>query len=197
LLHGYGSNADDLIDLAPELAGSLPDAVFVSPNAPFSFEMAPFGYQWFSLQSYSPQSLLDGARQATPCLERMIEEVGREFSLPLKRMALLGFSQGCMMSLHVAPRLSESLAAVAGFSGALVAPEKLPAETISRPPVLLVHGQMDPVVPYASLSVSAAALAACGFSVETVSRPLLQHGIDGVGLGAAADFLARYLPSPS
>ncbi len=193
LLHGLGSNADDLIELAPLLAPALPETAFLSPNAPFPCDMAPFGRQWFSLQNWTPANLWQGVCAAAPALEQMIADVRSEFALPMARLALLGFSQGCMMSLHVAPRLPEALGAVVGLSGALVGPEHVAAETRSRPPVLLAHGQIDPVVPYGALPLAQATLEAAGFAVETVTRPLMAHNIDDEVLAATADFLRRHL----
>ena len=159
--------------------------------------MAPVGYQWFSLQDWSEETLYAGIEQATPFLHRMIRDVRETFALDPKRIALLGFSQGTMMSLHIAPRLDEELAGVVGFSGALVAPEKLSAAVKSRPPVLLVHGQVDQVVPYTAMNLAAMTLKQAGFQVETESRPMLQHGIDGEGMARARVFLQSRLTSPS
>lgn len=193
LLHGYGSNADDLIALAPELADVLPTTVFLSPNAPFPCEMSPLGHQWFSLQEFTPLNRWKGVREAAPFIEQMIKDIQAEFDLPLSRLALAGFSQGGMLSLHVAPRLPEPLAAVVSFSGMLVGAEHLPAEITARPPVLLVHGQMDPVVPFASLPMAEAALKTCGFRVETEICPFMPHSIDEAGLQHARRFLAAAL----
>lgn len=193
LLHGLGSNADDLIELAPYLAPALPEAVFLSPNAPFACDMAPYGHQWFSLLDRSPANILAGIRTAAPLLERMIADVQQEYHLPAARLALLGFSQGAMMSLHVAPRLPAPVAAVVALSGALVAPELLDTELQSRPPVLLAHGQQDPIVPFDALPAAEAALLQHGFHVGTEIRPNMQHNIDEVVLQRSADFLRHQL----
>jgi phospholipase/carboxylesterase len=193
LLHGYGSNADDLITLAPELADQLPGTAFISPNAPFVCEMSALGRQWFSLQDFSPLNRWKGVREAAPFVLQMIADLQKEFSLPLSRIALAGFSQGGMLALHVGPRLPEPLAAVVSFSGMLVGAEYLPAEVTARPPVLLVHGQMDPVVPFASLPLAETALKTCGFQVETEICPFMPHSIDEAGLQHARRFLATAL----
>lgn len=193
LLHGLGSNADDLIGLAPALAEELPTTAFISPNAPHPCDMAPFGRQWFSLRDWSADSLWLGVQQAATPLRQMIEDVKSEFSLPTSRLALVGFSQGCMISLHVAPRLDEPLAAVVGMSGALIGEDFLAAQVKSRPPVLLTHGQMDPIVPYAAMPAAASVLSDNGFSVETISRPLMAHNVDDEVIMGASDFLARHL----
>lgn len=193
LLHGLGSNADDLIGLAPLLAPALPQTVFISPNAPEPCDMAPFGHQWFSLQQWTPQSMWKGVQNAATTLQQMIEDVKAEFGLPTNRIALVGFSQGAMMSLHVAPRLAEPLAGVVALSGALVGEEHLPAEIRSRPPVLLVHGQLDPVVPYAAMPAALAALQRNSIPAESETRPLMAHNVDDTTIERTASFLRREL----
>lgn len=193
LLHGVGANGDDLIGLAPMLAQVLPDAEFLAPNAPESYDMAPFGYQWFSLQDRSREPIEAGVRAAAPLVDAFIDENCEARQIAPDRVALFGFSQGCMMSLFVGLRRQSALAAVLGYSGALVAPEKLPEEIVSRPPVLLVHGEDDPVVPYQMLAAAQAGLEAAGVGVETLSRPGLGHGIDEEGIRHGAALLHRTL----
>lgn len=191
LLHGLGSDGADLIDLAPYWARRLPHAEFLSPNAPFPCDMAPFGYQWFSLLDRTPVRVLAGVRAAAPILDAFIDRQLEERGLSDADLALVGFSQGTMMALHVAPRRVRPCAVVVGFSGRLVAPELLLEEVVSRPPVLLVHGDADDVVPVDCLSQAEAGLTAAGLAVETLVRPGLGHGIDPLGLQRAGDVLAR------
>jgi phospholipase/carboxylesterase len=193
LLHGVGANGDDLIGLAPVLAQMLPDAEFLSPNAPHPCDMAPFGYQWFSLQDRSPESIEAGVRAVAPVIDSFIDEQREARQLAPRQVALLGFSQGCMMSLFVGLRRQEPLAAVVGYSGVLVAPQKLADEIASRPPVLLVHGEADPVVPYQSLAAAQSGLEAGGVEVQALSRPGLGHGIDEEGIRHGAALLHRTL----
>jgi len=193
LLHGLGSNAEDLISLAPLLAPVLPNTVFISPNAPWPCDMAPYGYQWFSLQDRSAENRWAGVQQAAPYLMQFVPEVAAEFGLPLGRIVMMGFSQGCMMSLHVALRLEEQIAGVVGLSGALIGPEHLEAEIRSRPPVLLAHGQMDPVVPYGAMAVAETVLQRNNVPVETITSPQMQHNIDDLVLTATAQFLMKIL----
>lgn len=186
LLHGVGSNGDDLISLAPMLQDALPDTAFLSPNAPFPFDMAPFGYQWFSLMERSTASMLAGAETAAPHLNAYIDEVRERFKLTDRDIALFGFSQGTMMSLYAGLRRAEPLAGIVGFSGALVGAETVPA---GRTPVCLIHGEWDDVVPFGALAMAEAALRAKKISVETHARPNLGHSIDPEGLDAALQFL--------
>ncbi len=193
LLHGVGADGADLIALAPHWAEALPHAVFISPHAPYPYDMAPFGYQWFSLMERDPEALLAGVRLAAPMLEAFIGSALDERGLAAHRLALVGFSQGTTMALHVGLRRAEPVAAIVGYSGALIGPDVLAREIKSRPPVLLVHGDQDPIVPVQALPAAAAALKAQGVSVETHVRPGLGHGIDADGLALGRRFLERAL----
>ena len=170
LLHGLGADGADLIDLAPYLADTLPGAAFVAPNAPQPCDMAPYGYQWFSLQDRHPDRVAAGVRAAAPVLDAFIDAELAAHGLADDRLALLGFSQGCMMALHVGLRRPRACAAILGYSGRLVASDALAGEIVSRPPVLLCHGTADPVVPFDSLAAAQAALAGAGVDVTTVQR---------------------------
>ncbi|RDD60725.1 alpha/beta hydrolase [Ferruginivarius sediminum] len=193
LLHGLGADGNDLIELAPYLGQSLPDAAFVSPHAPFACDMAPMGRQWFSLQSVEPEKLLEGAEAAAPILERFLRAELEHHGLGAGQLALVGFSQGGMMALHVGLRWAEPVAAICGFSTALIGAEKLPEEIRGRPPVLLVHGDSDPVIPYQAMPAATAALKAIDVSVTAETRPGLAHGIDQEAVDLASGFLKRHL----
>ncbi len=189
LLHGLGADGHDLIALAPHLG--LPHAAFVSPHAPFPCDMAPVGRQWFSLREFESQAIIAGVRAAAPILDGFIDGALAAHGLTDDKLVLVGFSQGCMMALHVALRRPAPCAAVLGFSGMLVAGDELAQEVRARPPVLLVHGDADEVLPVAALPRAAASLRAAGITVEAHVRPGLGHGIDAEGLALASAFLAR------
>jgi phospholipase/carboxylesterase len=196
LLHGYGSDGNDLIGLAPHWARLIPEAEFVAPHAPFPCEMAPFGHQWFSLADDSQAARLAGARAAATLLDSYIDAALKVRGLDDSRLAMVGFSQGTMMSLFVAPRRAKAPAAVVGYSGALIGPQELAAEIRSRPPVLLIHGDADPVVPHRELGWAEKALKDLGVSVTVETRPRLTHSIDERGLMLGGRFLQRAF-SPS
>ncbi len=191
LLHGLGADGNDLIALAPIFARVLPDAVFVAPNAPFPCDMAPFGLQWFSFQDRAPEAVLAGVRVAAAHLDAFIDQELERAGLPEARLALIGFSQGTITALHAAFRRAAPCAAVVGYSGALAGSEVLPAETRSRPPVLLVHGDADEVVPFASMAAAEQALRANGVLVHGETRPGLGHSIDETGVQLGATMLMQ------
>jgi len=192
-LHGYGADGNDLIGLAPYWARLLPEAEFLSPNAPFPCDMAPYGYQWYSSQDRSPEAVLGGVRAAAPILDAFIDEALEERGLGSGELALVGFSQGTMMSLFVGLRRAAPVAGIVGFSGRLLAPELLASELRSRPPVLLVHGTEDPLVPYSSLAAAETELKAAGVPVETVTSVGIGHSIDDQGLRRGGQFLKNVL----
>jgi phospholipase/carboxylesterase len=193
LLHGLGADGNDLIGLAPYWARLLPEAEFLSPDAPFPCDMAPHGYQWFSSQDRSPEAVLGGVRAAAPILDAFIDEALEERGLDSSELALVGFSQGTMMSLFVGFRRVEPVAGIVGFSGRLLAPELLASELRSRPPILLVHGTEDPLVPYSSLEAAETTLKAAGVPVETVTSVGIGHSIDDQGLRRGGQFLKNVL----
>ena len=193
LLHGLGADGNDLIGLAPYWAPLLPTTEFLSPNAPFPCDMAPYGYQWFSAQDRSPAAVLAGVRAAAPFLDAFIDDALAERGLDDADLALVGFSQGTMMALYVGLRRSQPVAGILGFSGRLLAPELLASELRSRPRTLLVHGTEDPLVPYESLAAAETALTDIGVSVETLTCTGVGHSIDENGLRRGGSFLTDVL----
>jgi phospholipase/carboxylesterase len=197
LLHGLGADGTDLIELAGALAPALPHAAWVAPNAPEPCDMAPYGFQWFSLQQRSAAILAAGADRAVPVLNAFLDAELASHGLDDRNLFLIGFSQGTMMALHVGLRRKIAPAAIVGFSGILVAPERLATEATARPPILLVHGEADEVVPVGFLDAASSVLKAEGLDLEVMRRPGLGHGIDEVGLAAAGRFLQAHLPGDS
>ena len=193
LLHGLGADGQDLFGLVPELEPTLPNTAFLSPNAPFPCDMAPYGFQWFSMQQRDNAALLSGIKSAAPRLESYITQQAERFSLSLNKVALVGFSQGTMMALYVAPRLSDAIACVVGYSGAMLGEDKLKDEITSHPPILLVHGTQDQVVPFPSMRHAKETLRAHDFSVETMACEGIGHGIHPLGLKRGRHFLKNNL----
>jgi len=193
LLHGLGSDGNDLISLAPYWAPLLPETEFLSPHAPFPCDMAPMGYQWFSFQERSLEAVLAGVRAAAPFLDAFLDDALAARGLDESRLALVGFSQGTMMSLHVGLRRAKPVAGILGYSGRLIGEEALADELRSKPPVLLMHGTADETVPFESLALAETQLKALGVPVTTVRRPGLGHSIDEIELAKGGEFLKRVL----
>jgi phospholipase/carboxylesterase len=190
-LHGYGADGADLIGLAEPMAPHLPNTRFLAPNAPERCPGNPFGYQWFPIPwlDGTPEAVARAsAVRAFAALDAWLDEVVAE-GTPPERTVLFGFSQGTMMALHVGLRRARPFAGIVGFSGRLLDPELLPTEIVSRPPVLLVHGDQDPVVPFESLAAAEAALAAAGVPTYAHVSPGTAHGIAPDGLGLAVGFI--------
>jgi phospholipase/carboxylesterase len=190
LLHGYGSNGADLMGLVPYWRASLPDTVFMAPNAPETCPGAPGGYQWWPLTDLRREGRAAGVRQAAPLVNAFIDEQRAAYDLPDSKVAVVGFSQGTMMALHVGPRRSEALAGIVGYSGMLADAEALRTEIKSRPPLLLIHGDADQVVPFAAMGQAKADCVGLGFEIDTYVARGLGHSIDEAGLRLGGDFLA-------
>lgn len=191
-LHGYGADGADLLGLADVLAPHLPGAAFVAPDAPERCAGGGFGYQWFPIPwlDGSPQSAADaGLAASVRDLNGFLDARLADEGLTPGRMALVGFSQGAMMSLEVAPRRDAEVAGVVAISGRLLRPEALAAEARVKPPVLLIHGDQDPVVPFADMAKAGDALVAAGFRTYGHVMQGTGHGIAPDGLGVALQFL--------
>jgi phospholipase/carboxylesterase len=197
-LHGYGADGNDLIDIGRAWQGMLPDAAFVSPHAPRPCGQAPVGREWFPLTFRDPNERWVGVNQAAPVLNAFLDAELARRKLPPSALALVGFSQGTMMALHVGLRRAVAPKAIVGYSGMLVVPENanpdtFAAEIKSRPPVLLVHGDQDELIPVQALLHAAQSLASLEVPVEWHISPGIGHGIDPEGLRHGGEFLARRL----
>lgn len=198
LLHGYGADGGDLIGLAPYFAAILPDALFIAPHAPQRCEMGGGGRQWFTLAGWEPgeswpEKLWPEIVSSGKILDAWLNEQLAEHNLQNDQLALVGFSQGTMMALHVGLRRAAPLAAIVGYSGALLGPEHLTHEITARPPVMLVHGDQDPVVAFAEMAAAEKILKINHVPVFTLARPGLPHGIDDEGTIAAARWMKNRL----
>lgn len=191
LLHGIGADGSDLISLAPYYHSVLPGAYLVSPHAPFPFDMAPFGYMWFSVGNLGLDTRMDGVRTAAPMLNAFLDAELARHRLTEAELLLVGFSQGAMMALHVGLRRAHPPAGIISHSGMLVADARFPLEIRARPPVLLTHGAADGVLPAACLPAAEAALKAVGVPVEAHLIPGLGHGIDEATLRRSLAFAAK------
>ena len=193
LLHGYGSSGADLITLAPHWQRDLPDALFLAPNAPQRLSYLSSGYQWWPLSSFTPQALASGAASAAAAINAFIERKLHQYGLTEANLAIVGFSQGTMMAFHVGLRRPRPVAAIVGYSGMLTGGHELSHLPITRPPVLLVHGSADPVVPVAALHAAKAQLEHLGVDVTAHISLGVGHSVDPAGLRMGGEFVVRAL----
>ena len=197
-LHGYGADGADLLGLADVLAPHLPDTAFVAPDAADRIPGAPFGNQWFSIPRFDGSTVAQseaGLNMATDDVNAFLDQRLAYEGLAPQALALVGFSQGAMMSLQVAPRRSPAMAAVVAISGRLIHPERLTTETKSKPPILIMHGDQDQVVDFAEMGLAADALTAAGFDTFGHVMQGSGHGIAQDGLSTALAFLRHHLPA--
>jgi phospholipase/carboxylesterase len=190
-VHGYGADGNDLLSLGDPLAEHMPDTVFYAPNAPNKCQMNPMGYEWFPIpwiDGSSQEAANAGMDEAAVLFDDWLTETMASEGVTETQTVLVGFSQGTMMSLHVGPRRSEQLAGIVGFSGRLLRPEAL-GEVQSKPPILLIHGDADDVVPPASMPEAAEALTEAGIEVFTHVSKGTGHGIAPDGLGLSLQFM--------
>jgi phospholipase/carboxylesterase len=198
LLHGYGADGADLIGIGRQWQRQLPDCAFVSPNAPQLCENPPMGYQWFPLRvtmrgvESTPEERWLGAVATAPTLNAFLDKELDHYGLEPRQLALVGFSQGAMMALHVGLRREPQIAGVVSYSGMLLGPEHI-GSISARPPVLLAHGTLDELVPYRAMAAARGTLEAAGVSVTTYVEEGIGHGIDGEAIWQGGEFLQRQL----
>lgn len=199
IAHGLGANGADLIPIAQSFAAALPHALFLAPDAPeacdlVSPEEGAHARQWFSLGDWRPEAMEAELRRGAPALDHFIDESLADHGIPAEDYALVGFSQGAMMSLFVGLRRQTPPRAILAYSGILLGPARLAEEIANRAPVLLVHGARDEVVPAEFSRMAEAQLRRLSVSVELLIEPDLGHSIDGAGLAAGAQSLSRAFP---
>lgn len=197
-VHGYGADGADLLDIAEVLAPHLPNTAFYAPDAPEPCRNNPFGYQWFPipwLDGSSEAEAKTGMVQSVNDLNAFLDGLLEDEGLEPAALALVGFSQGAMMSLHIAPRRDQAVAGVVAISGRLLVPELLTAEAKVKPPVLLVHGDRDEVVPFEDMGLAGDALSKAGFATYAHVMKGMGHGISNDGLGVTLSFLKEMLPA--
>ncbi|MDI9313736.1 MAG: dienelactone hydrolase family protein [Hydrotalea sp.] len=192
LLHGYGADGNDLLSpISNAWRDVFPEMAFIAPNG--LIKRSVFGYEWFRLTNISEEEITSGVLETENAIWGLVAEVARTLQLPLTKIFLLGFSQGTIVALHAALKHKDLLGGVIGFSGALPDRKNIATSLKQKPPVLLIHGELDPVVPAVASEVSAQALQAAGVAVQLVLEPDLAHAIGPMGFNAATEFLQKHL----
>jgi len=192
-LHGVGADGYDLLSLSDEFVEALPPSVFLAPNAPFSYDMFPMGYQWFSLKEYTEDKLYEGIKVALPILQNYIEQNLVKYQLNFKDLILIGFSQGAMMAVQLALRLPEACQAVISYSGAIVKPDILAQEIKSKPPIMLFHGDKDQVLPAENLFNADQALEKMGIPARSYLLENVGHSISLEAIEMSQNFLKELI----
>ena len=193
LLHGYGSDGNDLITLGGYWQQTLRDALFVAPNASAPCAENPFGYQWFPLDLERTISRVTGAPEAREGIVSFLIDLWAQTGLWARDTLLVGFSQGAMMALHVGLSLDEAPMGIVSFSGALIPPEGLEEGHLPKPPVCLVHGDLDQVVDPRLSQEASIVLQAHGYDVSYHVSSGVAHGIAPDGLEFATNFILAQL----
>ncbi|MGB0181409.1 MAG: alpha/beta hydrolase [Candidatus Puniceispirillales bacterium] len=192
LLHGWGADGSDLIDLAPHLSARFPHAVICAPDGPEPCTANPMGRQWFDLGVDATQ-IDEGPSRAFPGLQKLLQALMEQFHISASQLAVAGFSQGGMMALYSGVRLTEAPGAIISIAGALLAPNQMAQALTAKPPVLLVHGKDDQVVPFQAMDMAKMVLESNGISVETLACEGVGHGISDDGLNRLITFIEDHL----
>ena len=192
-VHGYGANGEDLISLSRYYAQVAPDAVFISPDAPYRCDGAPMGFQWYDVWMKDPAERLAAIRSTGEIFDNFVTGQLARHGLSEDKLVLIGFSQGTMMSLFTAPRRENAIAGIVGYSGRMESADTLKAEIRSKPPVVMVHGDSDELLAVSEMETAAATLRDCGVEIDTHIRPGLGHGIDEEGIRVGLAFVQKVL----
>jgi len=190
-LHGYGANSNDLIGIANLWIESLPNTIFLSPNAPFECDFSPNAYQWFELTSISPDSIGDGLKKAGPYLNDYIDHVSNTFKVKEKNIFFVGFSQGTMMALYHLCKRENRCAGLLGYSGLLFENENFKSEIKSKFPIKLYHGKKDELINYQNSIEASKKLKKFGFDIDYSLSDDLGHGIDDKGIQLGLNFIKK------
>ena len=191
LLHGVGSNSDDMIELVPYFQEFMPDANFISPNGIEPYDLAPYGHQWFSVQDRSLKGMQLELARTHLTLKRHMKAHLMALELDYNDLIVIGFSQGVMAGLYAVVTNNLPIAGFIGFGGSFIPPAH-DIKVIDKTPICLIHGEKDEVLPLDYMDKSTMLLRNYGLVVETHIIPNLAHSIDYAGIQAAIAFIKKH-----
>ena len=193
LCHGYGGDGQDISALAINWQRFLPDAIFLCPNAPEICSINPQGYQWFDLASESEEIILEKSLVAEEKLSIFLDQVFNNFQLEPNNLALVGFSQGCMISIQVGLKKKEQINCIVGYSGKVINKKHLSGNIKSKPKIFLMHGENDTIVSPTSLLEAKEYLSNLGLKIKTKMFKDCEHKIPIEGSSLGLEFLKKNL----
>ena len=193
LCHGYGGDGEDISSLAINWQRFLPDAIFLCPNAPEICTVNPQGYQWFDLTSEEEEVILEKSLMAEEKLNTFLDQVFDNFQLEPTNLALVGFSQGCMVSIQVGLKKKEQINCIIGYSGKVINQKHLSNNINSKPKIFLMHGENDTIVPPTHLLEAKEYLNKCGLKIKTKLFKNCDHKIPVEGSSLGLGFLKKNL----
>ena len=188
-LHGYGADGADLLSISNSWIESLPDTIFYAPNAPFKCDANPMGYQWFKLSERTPEELESGLEEVEPYLKNFINNLLKIHNLDISKLAVVGFSQGTILSLYSLTKKNKACAGIIGYSGLFFFNEKNKKQIKINFPILLHHGMNDEVIDFNHTLNAENVLKNIGFDVSSHIQKNLGHGIDDSAVEMGKNFL--------
>ena len=193
LCHGYGGDGKDISILASYWKAHLPDTLFVCPDAPEKCAASPTGFQWFDLMDQTREQILSKSLVAEMKLNKFIDEVKTKNDLSSNKIVIGGFSQGCMLSLQTGIKRKDKINSIVGYSGRIIDTKHLEKNIISRPNIMLMHGDADQIVPIDSLLEAKDFFSKNNYEIETKIFKNCEHRIPTEGSSLGLRFVKKHL----
>ena len=193
LCHGYGGDGKDISILANYWRAHLPDTLFICPDAPEKCVASPTGFQWFDLTDQTPEQILSKSLVAEIKLNELIDEVKEKNNLFANQIAISGFSQGCMISLQTGIKRKDKINSIIGYSGRIISTDHLEKNIVSRPNIILMHGDIDTIVPLNSLLEAKDFFNKNNYKIESQIFTNCEHRIPTEGTSLGLQFIKKHL----
>ena len=193
LCHGYGGDGKDISILANYWRGHLPNTIFICPDAPEKCAASPSGFQWFDLMDQTPEQVLSKSFVAEGKLNKLIDEVKEKNNLLANKIMIGGFSQGCMISLQTGIKRKDTINSIIGYSGRIVDIDHLSKNIVSKPNIILMHGDSDQIVPVDSLLEAKNFFIKNNYQIESHIFKNCEHRIPTEGSSLGLQFIKKHL----